>query len=120
MAKNPEISSDLLAKVAARASSRPYLFAYVLARYAQINNLNDDGLCSYLGCDVVTLNRLRLCCRPDFEEPFFAFDIRLVAEKLNLNPYLLAALVREVDSVDVFQSAAQFGSTVITEVTKGK
>lgn len=114
MADNGELTGDLLAWAAARGARWPHLFASLIARYLESNHLTELELCARLGCDLDTLNRLRLCGRPDPDASAFALDINRVAGKLYLDANALAAIVREVDASETFRGAygaSPFSST---------
>jgi hypothetical protein len=104
MAESSPPDDELLSLAASRGANRPQLFASVLARYAGLNNLDDDSLCAELGCDARTLTRLRLCLRPDADPAAFSLDVQRIAESLGLNAAVLAQIVREVDATDAFAS----------------
>src|ERR1043165_8695470 len=87
-ASSRQPDARLLALAAARASHWPHLFARVITHYLEINRLNEEELCSQLGCNLDTLNHLRLCGRPDNDPRSFSLDIQRVAEKLGLDAYL--------------------------------
>jgi hypothetical protein len=102
MAENSPSDDELLSQAASHAANRPHLFASVLTRYADLNNLDDDGLRAEIGCDARTLTRLRLCLRPDPDPGAFSLDIQRIAETLGLNATVLAQIVREVEATDAF------------------
>jgi hypothetical protein len=102
MAENSPPDDELLSLAASRGADRPHLFASVLARYAGLNGLDDAGLRAEIGCDARTLNRLKLCLRPDADPGAFSLDIQRIAESLGLNAATLAQVVREVDATDAF------------------
>jgi hypothetical protein len=123
MAEDPQYRRDLLAEAAERAAERPEFFANVLARYAEIHAFTKQDLCAQLGCDLDTLIRLSLCATPDREPYAFQIDVRRVAEKLGLEPSVLATIVREVDAVEAFARSrerrqAPFSSTSGTGMLK--
>ncbi|MEO8287942.1 MAG: hypothetical protein ABI670_16055 [Chloroflexota bacterium] len=97
------MQSEKLARAAQQAASKEHLFASQLARYAKANSLSDPALCARLHCDQDTLNRLRLCGRPDPDPSAFALDVRRIADRFGLDPSMLAGIVREVDILAVFQ-----------------
>jgi hypothetical protein len=114
MAESSPSDDELLSLAASRGADRPHLFASVLARYAGLNNLDDDSLRAEIGCDARTLTRLRLCLRPDADPAAFTLDVQRIAESLGLNAAMLAQIVREVDATDAFISSpgqAPFSST---------
>ena len=104
-ADNHGLESNLLAWSATRAANWPHLFASVIDRYLELNELTEDELSAYLHCDHNTLNHLRLCGRPDPDPSAFALDIQRVADKLGLDAGTLASIVREVDAAEAFGRA---------------
>jgi hypothetical protein len=96
------MQSEKLARAAQQAASKEHLFASLLARYSTVHGLSDPALCARLNCDEDTLNRLRLCGRPDPDPSSFALDVQRIAERFGLDPSLLAGIVREVDVLAAF------------------
>lgn len=103
---NEPLSDDLQALAASRAARYDHLFAKALAQYLTLNRLDERGLLAMLRCSPSTLNRLRLCGRPEPQAPGFALDIGRVAEKLGLEAGMLAAIVREVDAAEAVKALA--------------
>ncbi len=101
------LNSDLLARVAARATRWPHLFAGVIERYQQVHGLSDEQLCAMLACDRDTLNHLRLCARPDPDSAAFAIDIERIADRFGVDVGKLAAIAREVDALLAFEQLAE-------------
>lgn len=98
---------NLLALAASRAAAWPHMFAQVIARYLELNGWSEEALCAHLGCSKPTLDRLRLCSRPDPDPYSFLVDIERIAEKLGLDAAGLAAIVRDVDAADAFSAHPQ-------------
>src|SRR5215217_3600768 len=105
-----ELDGKVLAWAAARAADWPHLFSGLIDRYLDMNDLTEEELCARLRCDLDTLNHLRLCGRPDPDPAAFALDVQRVAEKLNLDPGMLASMVREVDAASAFKKARRAAS----------
>ena len=105
MNQDEEFDSRLLAWAARRAGDWPHLFASVIDRYVEVNKLDEQALCARLGCDRDTLDRLRLCSRPDPDPMAFAIDVQRVADKLGLDAGFLASIVREVEADAAFRRA---------------
>lgn len=102
-----ERAQQILAQAAIRAASWPHLFGHTLSRYSALNRLGEQELCALLKCDLHTLNRLRLCGRPDTDSSGFALDVQRIAERLGLNPSILASISREVEVADAFTNVGK-------------
>ena len=110
MDQNRELDGDLLAWAAARAGEWPHLFASIISQYLEIEGIGEEDLCYRLGCDLDTLNRLRLCGRPDHDPSAFTLDVQRVADKFHIDAGVLAAIVREVDAIGVHAQGAVIGA----------
>ena len=86
----------LLAYTAQRAKTRPEYLAWVLARYVELERISEDELTHRLEISLVDLPHLALCLRPRADH--FAADVRQISAKFNINPTVLATVVRLVDS----------------------
>jgi ribosomal protein L12E/L44/L45/RPP1/RPP2 len=116
------LDSELLAWAASRAAKWPHLLSSVIERYRRAHGLSDEQLCDMLGCDLDTLNRVRLCARPDPDSAAFAIDIQRIAGRFGVNVGVLTAIVREVDVVEALKQAGQvaapFASSGMPEMLK--
>lgn len=90
---------QVLAYAAQRAKARPEYFAWLLARYVELERISEEELAQHLGVTTGDLLHLALCLRPRTDH--FADDVRQISRKFNINPPVLATLVRLVDSVEV-------------------
>jgi hypothetical protein len=88
----------LLAYTAQRAKARPEYLAWVLARYVELEHISEGELAQRLGIAAHDSPHLALCLRPRTEH--FADDVRQISAKFNMNPTLLATVVRLVESVE--------------------
>lgn len=102
---------DLVANAAARAARRPFYFASAVAAFQELRDLDDGGLLQFLNCSMETLNRLRLCRRPDAESSEFQSDVRRIADAFAIDPMSLLSLLRETASVDAMRGSQADAST---------
>jgi len=88
----------LLAYAAQRAKARPEYLAWVMARYVELERISEVELAQHLGVTLGDLPHLALCLRPRVEH--FADDVRQLNSKFNIDPAVLATVVRLVDSAE--------------------
>jgi hypothetical protein len=96
---------DLVANAAARAAHRPFYLASAIATFQELRDLDDGGLLQFLNCSMETLNRLRLCRRPDADSSEFRSDVRRIADAFAIDPTSLLCLLRETASVDAMRGS---------------
>jgi len=89
-----------LAGLAHRLRDNPSFMAYVLTVYQAQERLHDDALAERLGITLDMLSRLALCKRPAAESVGFADQVRQIAAYTNVNPMVVANVVRQVDSLE--------------------
>lgn len=102
---------DLVANAAARAAHRPFYLASAIATFQELRDLDDWELLQFLNCSMETLNRLRLCRRPDADSPEFQSDVRRIADAFTIDPTSLLSLLRETASVDAMRGSQADAST---------
>ena len=93
----------LLAYTAQRAKARPEYLAWVLARYVELEHISEDELTHRLDITLGDVPHLALCLRPRADH--FADDVRQISAKFNINPAVLATVVRLVDSAEALAAA---------------
>jgi hypothetical protein len=103
---------QLLAYTAERAKARPAYMAWVLARYAAQEQISENELVQHLGITAPDLPHLALCLRPRADH--FIDDVGQISAKFNINPTILATVVRLAESVEAL--AAQDGGEHATDV----
>jgi hypothetical protein len=81
--------------------------AWVLARYRELERLDDDRLAAFLGIDRPALDRLALCGRPRPE--LFAADVQDIAAHVGADPLRLANLIRQVEALQALARAPATG-----------
>jgi hypothetical protein len=112
----------LLAHTAQRAKARPEYLASVLERYVELEHLSAEQLARRLGITAHDLPRLALCLRPRTDH--FADDVRQISTKFNINPAVLATVVRLVESAealatrDAGQAQTEFGLLMAARARK--
>lgn len=95
----------LLGLAANRAARRDFYLASALDAYKSIHGLDDASLARELGCDLDSLDRLRLCRRPSVESAGFRTDVQAIADRFSVDALALAQLLRELSSVEVMRGA---------------
>jgi hypothetical protein len=88
----------LLDYAAQRAKARPDYLGWVLTRYIERERIAEEELAQRLGIAAHDLPHLALCLRPRADH--FATDVRQISTKFNINPTVLATVVRLVDSIE--------------------
>jgi hypothetical protein len=88
----------LLTYTAQRAKARPEYLAWVLAQYVEREHLSEEELAHHLGIAAHDLPHLALCLRPRADH--FAADVRQISAKFNIDPSILATVVRWVESLE--------------------
>src|SRR5271165_613401 len=96
--------SKHLDRLARRVMREPFFLAAPLACFADSQELKDDALAGYLGCDVGTLAQLRLCRSPDPLPPNFWRDVEQIASRFHLDSDTLAEVVRFGQGLLTFRS----------------
>jgi hypothetical protein len=109
MPSDAEIDRILAAKVAARLASSPKSMAWILARYKEIEDVDDASIARQLGVDEHQLHHLAMFGRP---RPYlFTEDIETIAEHFDIDQLVLASLVRRVESLETFRAYQNFEAT---------
>jgi len=104
----PDDAARLLPRAAARARTRPEFLGWVLARYEELESLQEDRLRKQLGVSAEDWPRLQLCLRPRADR--FLQDVTQIASAFGIDRAALAALVRRVEAVQAMQTQEQPGS----------
>jgi hypothetical protein len=91
---------EYLVGLARRLRENPDFMAYVLAVYQAQEHLQNDDLVDRLNLRANMLARLALCKRPSAESPDFADQVRQIAAYAGVEPAVLAAVIRQVDSLE--------------------
>jgi hypothetical protein len=86
--------STHLDRLARRLMRDAFFLAAPLARFAESQQLDDDGVAEHLGCDLATLTHLRLCRNPDPDPPHFWRDVERIAGRFGLDPDTFAGVVK--------------------------
>jgi hypothetical protein len=104
-------SQDLVANAAARAAHRPFYLASAITAFQELRDIDDAQLLRFLDCSADTLNRLRLCRRPDADSSEFRSDVRRIADAFAIDLTSLLSLLRETASVDAMRGSRAQAST---------
>jgi hypothetical protein len=94
----PPQHKRLLDYTAQRAKARPEYLAWVLARYIEREHLSEAELAQRLAITAHDLPHLGLCLRPRADH--FADDVRQISARFNIDPSILATVVRLVESLE--------------------
>lgn len=100
-----EPSSETLGqmqRIAKRLQQDQRFMASVLSTYQLQEHLTDENLANSLNITQVNIARLALCKRPDTLSSAFADEVRQIANYVQIDPGVLANLVRQVDNLREF------------------
>ncbi len=98
------ITRRILERVAAYAEDDPGSMAALLKRFAHIEGiLSDERLADRLDLSTTSLQKLRLCLRPNSASPLFGEQVTQVARWVGMEESVLANLVRQVEAIDAIQ-----------------
>ena len=93
-----------LTRAASRSAEHAWTFGTVIATYCELEGTTREGVASGLGCSREVLMWLSLCRRPAGEG--FRDQIQQLAERFDVDPAKLAAIVRRVDAVAALRSVS--------------
>src|SRR5579884_1004704 len=93
----------LLRRAAITVGDRPTFMAGALARYREIEGLDEAGLARRLGVEPEQISRFALCRRPRPDR--FRADVEAIATRFGIAPEQLANLLREVDALSALDTA---------------
>lgn len=97
-------NGELLRRAAQRAGRSEFFLASLLLPYAEIEGLDEAGLPRLAGCKPTQIPALLLCRRPA-SGAAFADDVRLIAERLGVDPLRLAEVIRLAEAVNALGKA---------------
>lgn len=89
-----------LANLARRLQRDPRYMSYVLAKYQQQENIEDEDLARELGTLPALVARLALCKRPPSSSGQFAEEVREIADYTLTDEAQLAGILRQVDGLE--------------------
>jgi hypothetical protein len=95
--------------LAEKLTALPDSMAWVIAKYREIEQIDDAAIARRLGTDIDGLNHLALCGRP--REDLFMEDIEAIAEHLSIELRPFLELVRHVETIEAFRYHSAAGST---------
>jgi hypothetical protein len=87
---------DILAQ---RADADPFFLGCSLQQYARSEGLSEKQLMDMLGCSPESLVLVRLCRAPGGDSQQFQKGIQEISAKFNINPQLLAEVVRRGQAI---------------------
>lgn len=105
--------SELRGLAARRAGEREFYLASALGEYQGLRHLDTTALAQQLGCDIDTVDRLRLCRRPDEASDTFRTDVQAIAERFGISAVTLAQVLRESSSLRTMRSADDSPSSAV-------
>jgi hypothetical protein len=82
-----------------RLQNDPRFMAWVLDNYKRQERINDQTILTILNTNSEGLSRLLLCLCPDTQSDSFANQVRLIGEYTQIDPIMLAKIVRQVKSL---------------------
>ena len=100
-------NEDIFRWTARRAKQRSSFVATDLAAYRSMQEMSEQELAKFLSCPAEALTDLALCRSPDPSKPNFKTEVRRIASFVGCDLIRLAALLREVDAVNIFRRAAE-------------
>ena len=98
---------DLLELAARRARDREFYLASALREYQTLRQIDDATLAKQLGCDLGTLDQVRLCRRPGPESHTFRTEVQAIAQRFGVTALALVQVLREVSSLEAMRSAEE-------------
>ncbi len=98
---------DIYRWTARRAAQRSSFVAADLAAYRAMQGASDEELARFLSCPTEALTDLALCRRPDPSKLSFKTEVQRIAAFVGCDDARLAKLLREVDAINIFRSAAE-------------
>jgi len=108
-----ERERELLELAGERATQREFYLASSLRLYQSLRNIDDVALARHLGCDIETLDEVRLCRRPDVESADFRSDVQAIAQRFGVGALPLAKLLRELSASEAMRSAPAEKSSAV-------
>jgi hypothetical protein len=104
---NSQENIDIYRWTARRAAQRSSFVAADLAAYRAMQEASEEDLARFLSCQPEALADLALCKRPDPSKLNFKTEVQRIASFVRCDDIQLAKLLREVDAVNIFRSAAE-------------
>lgn len=90
--------------LADRLKDNPDYLAWVFASYQKIERISPTKLIQLFGASPMEFIKIALCKRPMAESPHFAQQVIQIAKFSNIDPAILANIIRQVDSVQALCS----------------
>lgn len=88
-----------------RASKDPFFLGNLLSAYQESRGWDKEALATFLGCDLLALDRLASCRAPSSQPPMFQDEVRTIAAFGRCSAEKLAILVRETTVVQTVRGA---------------
>jgi hypothetical protein len=102
MNETPIPGTNQLKLLAAKLKDNHGFMAWILSTYQQKEYIDDDHLMAQLKTNPEMFVRLALCKCPDSNSSIFASQVREIATYTNIDPEILANVIRQVESLDIF------------------
>jgi hypothetical protein len=109
MPSDAELDRKIAAKLVARLADVPDTMAWVIARYKEIEQVEDAFVARQLSIDVHQLHHLALCGRP--RSMIFDLDIETIANHIGVDQQQLASIVRHVEALETFRTYQGLGAS---------
>jgi hypothetical protein len=102
MSETPFPKASPLKYLAAKLQDNHEFMAWVVATYQRKEHINNDQIIAQLKTTPEMLVRLALCKCPNSDSMAFASQVREIANYTNIDPVILANIIRQVNSLDAF------------------
>ncbi|MGL4647768.1 MAG: hypothetical protein ACRC1H_00060 [Caldilineaceae bacterium] len=100
------IAQRVLERLGVESEMLPNTMASLLKQFARTEGLfSDEQLGNRLHLDATALRKLRLCLRPNGNSPLFGSQVRQIAEWVQMDPTLLANVVRQVEALEAMHES---------------
>jgi hypothetical protein len=90
-----------LEQLATRVTENDFFLASALRSFAESEQLDEQGLANFLGCEKNSLAPLYLCRRPSSSSQTFRKDMEMIAERFGLHLESLADVLRRADALQL-------------------
>jgi hypothetical protein len=100
MIETPLQNINQLKRLAAKLQENQEFMAWILAKYQRKEHLDYEQIVSHFNTTPEMFVRLALCKNPNTNSANFAIQVREIATYTNIDPEILANVIRQVDSMD--------------------
>lgn len=111
MNKTPHTNIDQLKLLVAKLKENHDFLAWVFSTYQRKEHMDDEQLISLFKTTPEMFVRLALCKCPNPDSSAFASQIREISTFTNIDPSVLASIIRQVDTLELFSKIPNREST---------